>query len=84
MLEKIPHGAGHALRGARAGFAKIASEDSAFAAAPDVMALASAAFEDGGSIPQRYTADGEKLSPPLAWRGTPPWRGGGRPAGRGP
>lgn len=71
MLEKIPHGVGQALRGLRAGFDKVASEDRAFADVADTIALTSAAFEDGGSIPARYTADGEGLSPPLAWRDLP-------------
>lgn len=31
------------------------------------MALSSAAFRDGSSIPRRYTCDGENVSPPLAW-----------------
>jgi Raf kinase inhibitor-like YbhB/YbcL family protein len=33
--------------------------------------LSSPAFENGGSIPTRYTADGEDLSPPLAVEGVP-------------
>lgn len=33
--------------------------------------LMSEAFDDGGEIPSRYTADGENLSPPLAWTGIP-------------
>ncbi|MFN2556665.1 MAG: YbhB/YbcL family Raf kinase inhibitor-like protein, partial [Nitriliruptorales bacterium] len=28
-------------------------------------------FPDGGSIPARYTCDGENLSPMVAWRGIP-------------
>lgn len=32
----------------------------------------SPAFGDGQSIPPRYTADGEGVSPELAWRGVPP------------
>jgi Raf kinase inhibitor-like YbhB/YbcL family protein len=71
MLEKIPHGVGRALRGVRAGFEKVASEDRAFAGARDSIALSSPAFEDGGSIPPRHTADGEGISPPLAWRDLP-------------
>jgi Raf kinase inhibitor-like YbhB/YbcL family protein len=70
MLEKIPRGVGHALQGVRAGFEKIASE-SAFASIDDVIALESSAFEDGGSVPPRHTADGEGVSPPLSW-GDPP------------
>ncbi len=71
MLEKIPHGVGRALRGIRAGFEKVASEEATFAAVADEIQLESPAFEDGGSIPPRYTADGEGLSPPLAWRDAP-------------
>ena len=71
MLEKIPSGLGHALRGMRAGYGKVVSEADDFARIPDSIALESPAFEDGGSIPPRYTADGERISPPLAWRGVP-------------
>jgi Raf kinase inhibitor-like YbhB/YbcL family protein len=71
MLEKLPSGLGHALRGARAGYEKIVSECAGFAGAPDSIALESPAFGDGESIPPRYTADGEKISPPLIWRGAP-------------
>jgi hypothetical protein len=65
MLEKIPAGLGHALRGVRAGYEKIVSEDEAFASIPDTIKLESPAFDDFGSIPARYTEDGEKISPPL-------------------
>ncbi len=34
--------------------------------------LESSAFEEGGSIPKRYTCDGDNLSPPLAWSRIPP------------
>jgi len=71
MLEKIPSRVGHALRRVRAGFDKVASEDPDFAAIADCIALESPAFDDGGSIPPRYTADGEKISPPLTWRAAP-------------
>jgi len=33
--------------------------------------LRSEAFEDGDSIPGRYTCDGEGVSPPLFWTGVP-------------
>ncbi len=33
--------------------------------------LWSPAFEDGGTIPVKYTCDGENLSPPLRWKGLP-------------
>ncbi|MCS7102607.1 MAG: YbhB/YbcL family Raf kinase inhibitor-like protein, partial [Candidatus Korarchaeum sp.] len=28
-------------------------------------------FENNGTIPKRYTCDGEDLSPPLSWEGSP-------------
>jgi Raf kinase inhibitor-like YbhB/YbcL family protein len=31
------------------------------------MELTSSAFDDGQAIPQRYTCEGDDLSPPLAW-----------------
>jgi Raf kinase inhibitor-like YbhB/YbcL family protein len=31
------------------------------------LSLSSLAFQDGGSIPTRYTCDGQDVSPPLAW-----------------
>jgi Raf kinase inhibitor-like YbhB/YbcL family protein len=35
------------------------------------LKLLSGAFEQGASIPKRYTCEGEDLSPPLAWSGVP-------------
>ena len=35
------------------------------------MKLSSTAFQDGGTIPTRYTCSGEERSPPLAWSGVP-------------
>jgi hypothetical protein len=35
------------------------------------LALRSSAFDDGASIPVRYTCDAEDVSPPLAWDGVP-------------
>jgi Raf kinase inhibitor-like YbhB/YbcL family protein len=39
---------------------------------PMTLKLASAAFAEGGSIPRKYTCEGEDVSPPLAWPGAPP------------
>jgi Raf kinase inhibitor-like YbhB/YbcL family protein len=33
--------------------------------------IKSSAFSDGGKIPQKYTSDGENISPPLSWTSTP-------------
>jgi Raf kinase inhibitor-like YbhB/YbcL family protein len=71
MLEKVPGGIGRALRGVRAGFEKVVSEDKAFAGVPESIVLTSPAFEDEGPIPTRYTEDGEKASPPLTWSAAP-------------
>ena len=71
MLEKLPRGLGHALRGVRAGYEKIIAEDDAFVRTPETITLESPAFGDGSDIPDRFTADGEKISPPLTWRGAP-------------
>jgi hypothetical protein len=35
------------------------------------LRLLSSTFVDGGKIPQRYTCDGENLSPPLYWEDVP-------------
>ncbi len=35
------------------------------------FALASPAFAEGERIPRRYTCEGEDISPPLQWTGTP-------------
>lgn len=35
------------------------------------LTITSSAFEEGGTIPQKYTADGEDVSPPLSFTGVP-------------
>lgn len=35
------------------------------------FALSSPSFSSGGSIPAKYTCDGEDVSPPLAWNDAP-------------
>lgn len=35
------------------------------------MQITSAAFENGGRIPEKYTCDGENINPPLAFFGVP-------------
>lgn len=72
MLEKLPAGIGRALKTIRPGTESLVTEDEAFAAVPDVIAITSTAFHADGTIPVRYTEDGEKLSPPLEWIGVPP------------
>lgn len=35
------------------------------------LTVTSSAFEQGGSIPARYTCEGDDISPPLSWSGAP-------------
>ena len=35
------------------------------------LRVTSPAFADGQTIPQKYSCDGEDVSPPLEWQGTP-------------
>jgi Raf kinase inhibitor-like YbhB/YbcL family protein len=35
------------------------------------MKLTSSAFQEGSTIPKRYTGDGDDVSPPLQWSGAP-------------
>jgi Raf kinase inhibitor-like YbhB/YbcL family protein len=37
--------------------------------APRTIRVTSEAFDDGGTIPTRYTCDGRNISPPIAWTG---------------
>jgi Raf kinase inhibitor-like YbhB/YbcL family protein len=39
--------------------------------APEEIALSSPAFQEGGTIPTRFTCDGAGKSPPLSWSGVP-------------
>ncbi len=70
MLEHLPKAVGSALRNNRSGMEKLTVNAPELAAAATIT-VESAAFGDGGEIPARFTADGEGLSPPLAWHGVP-------------
>jgi Raf kinase inhibitor-like YbhB/YbcL family protein len=70
MLEHIPHWLGGLLKGVRAGANKLAIVSpklGSFAA----IELRSPAFANGGRLPERFTADGAGVSPPLFWTGVP-------------
>ena len=49
----------------------LAAVASASCARDERMALRSAAFEDGGSIPIRHSCEGDNQSPPLSWTRVP-------------
>ena len=71
MLEKLPDLVGHALRGQRAGLDKTAFQAVDLRGGTAALAVSSLAFADHAPIPERYTADGEGVSPPLQWTGVP-------------
>ena len=71
MLEKLPDFVGHALRDQRAGLDQLAFNRLPLRGGQGAIAVTSLAFVDHGPLPQLYTADGDGLSPPLAWTGVP-------------
>ncbi len=70
MLEHVPGWLGAMLRGVRAGASKLTIVDPALGQF-DSLDLSSLAFADGQRLPERFTADGAGVSPPLHWRGVP-------------
>jgi len=72
MLEKLPESVGHVLKGVRPGLEKIVANKLEIVDAPSTILLESPAFADGGVLPERYTEDGAKISPPLKWSAVPP------------
>ena len=71
MLEKLPDALGHALLHVRAGLDKVAFNQSGLRSGMGTLHVSSLAFADHMPIPERYTADGEGVSPPLQWSGVP-------------
>ena len=71
MLEKLPEVLGHALRDRRAGLDKLVFNRCGMRAGLGQMQVTSLAFADHAPIPERYTADGEGVSPPIEWQGVP-------------
>jgi Raf kinase inhibitor-like YbhB/YbcL family protein len=70
MLEKIPHWLGRALTNVRAGHDKLVIATLDFDGATS-LTLSSPAFAAGARLPERFTADGEGVSPPLVWSQIP-------------
>ena len=70
MLEHVPHWLGSALSNLRAGADKLAIVQPGLGAFATIE-LASPAFANGARLPERFTADGEGISPPLFWTGVP-------------
>jgi len=71
MLEHVPAWLGKALGDVRAGTEKLAIVRMGLAAGMPTLHVTSPAFADGGRLPERFTADGEGVSPPLLWTEVP-------------
>jgi hypothetical protein len=71
MLEKLPDAVGHALEDVRAGLAQTLYHGVDLRQGMASITLGSLAFADHAPIPEKYTADGPGLSPPLHWSGVP-------------
>lgn len=71
MLEHLPAWLGRALQNARAGTDALAIARPELGGRFQPLAVSSPAFADGARLPERFTADGAGVSPPLAW-GVPP------------
>ncbi|HZY19531.1 MAG TPA: YbhB/YbcL family Raf kinase inhibitor-like protein [Ramlibacter sp.] len=71
MLEKLPEVVGHVLRDRRAGLDKLVFNRCGLRAGHGTLQVGSLAFADHAPIPERYSADGEGVSPPLHWDGIP-------------
>lgn len=70
MLEHVPHWLGSALKGLRAGSDKLAIVQPELGTF-ESLHLASMAFGNGDRLPERFTADGQGVSPPLFWTQVP-------------
>jgi Raf kinase inhibitor-like YbhB/YbcL family protein len=71
MLENVPQWLGAMLRNVRAGHAKLAIVDPDLTVPNVSLELASPAFANGARLPERFTADGIGVSPPLVWPDPP-------------
>lgn len=71
MLEHVPHWLGSLLHNVRAGHSKLAIVQDGIVGGDARLTLSSLAFADGARLPERFTADGEGVSPPLTWTGVP-------------
>lgn len=70
MLEHVPHWLGEALANFRAGADRLAIGMLDLEGVAPIR-LSSPDFADGARLPERFTADGEGVSPPLRWSGLP-------------
>lgn len=71
MLEHLPLWIGALMRNVRAGHAKLAIVQPELAIGGTPIDLSSPAFAYGARLPERFTADGAGVSPPLVWGDVP-------------
>ncbi len=71
MLEHVPQWLGAMLRTVRAGHSKLVIVNPDLNVGPESLLLESPAFANGARLPERFTADGAGVSPPLRWRDPP-------------
>lgn len=71
MLEHIPAWLGGMLRNVRAGHAKLVVAHPDLGIGKAMIDLSSPAFASGARLPERFTADGAGVSPPLLWGDVP-------------
>ncbi len=71
MLEHVPGWLGAMLRGVRAGGSKLVIVQPELGSDFATIALSSPAFADRARLPERFTADGAGVSPPLVWGEVP-------------
>jgi Raf kinase inhibitor-like YbhB/YbcL family protein len=71
MLEHVPGWLGAMLRGVRAGGSKLVIVQPELGGDFATIALSSPAFANRARLPERFTADGAGVSPPLVWGEVP-------------
>ncbi|WP_420139371.1 YbhB/YbcL family Raf kinase inhibitor-like protein [Sphingomonas sp.] len=71
MLEHVPFWLGALMHNMRAGHAKLTIVNPDLDVGSSSLELSSPAFANGARLPERFTADGEGVSPPLVWRDPP-------------
>lgn len=71
MLEHLPRWIGALLHNVRAGHSKLVIAEPGLDLGKLTIDLSSPAFANGARIPERFTADGAGVSPPLIWSDIP-------------
>ncbi|PXA94314.1 YbhB/YbcL family Raf kinase inhibitor-like protein [Nostoc sp. 3335mG] len=71
MLEHVPAWLGSLFASVRAGHGKLVVAQPGIAEGVAEIDLSSPAFAAGARLPDRFTADGEGVSPPLVWGALP-------------